>query len=137
MVVKALSRYDAARRLLAEARTIDEVKDVLDRAERMRLYARQRNERKLIADAADIQLRATERLGEMIAAGKAAGQIVEGRPKKTVGGDDSFRVRLEDIGVDRNLSAKAQKLASISGRAFEAMVQATRDKILSKGAIVI
>jgi len=135
--MNALYRYDHARRLLAEARTIDEVKDVIDRAERMRLYARQANDRQLMADAADIQLRATERLGEMIKAGKAAGEIVEGRPKKTVTDGDRFRVTLDDIGVTKRLSGEAQKYASLSGHAFEAMVQATRDKILSRGAVVI
>lgn len=137
--MNALYRYDHARRLLAEARTIDEVKDVLDRAERMRLYARQANDRQLMADAADIQMRATERLGEMIAAEKAAGHIGRGQPKKrnVESDDNSFRVKLDEVGITRDLSARAQKYASLSGRAFEAMVHATRERILSRGAVVI
>lgn len=78
----ALTRYEQARFALGEAVRIDEVQSVREEAERMRLYAKQAKDRGLMADAMEIQLRAERRLGELLIAAKAAGQLSQGgRPK--------------------------------------------------------
>jgi N6-adenosine-specific RNA methylase IME4 len=134
----ALQRYDAARRALSEARAVDEVMDVRDEMERLKLYARQANDRDMLADATAIHLRATRQLGIMIAAAKAAGQVLEGRPKKNCPEAGQFpRVTLKEAGISRNLSAQAQQAASISERAFEDMIERTRERIASAGAITL
>jgi hypothetical protein len=68
--VHALVRYEAACRALAEAKTVDEAKDIRDKAEAMRVYARQANNKGLEIDAAEIRISAERRLGELIKAQK-------------------------------------------------------------------
>jgi N6-adenosine-specific RNA methylase IME4 len=133
-----LVKYEAARSALAAARSVDEVVQVRDWVQRFKLRARQAKDRSMIADAAELQLNAERRLGEMLVEAKAAGQVAEGRPRKasengTKHGPFS-RVQLRDAGISKNLSASAQKLAAVPARRFAAMVEETRQKILAGGA---
>ncbi len=140
----ALVKYEAARRALAAARAVDEVKDIRDKAEAMRVYARQAKDRQLEIDDAEIRIRAERRLGEMIQAQKktvglnvgAKGSIVTGTsggPLKIVTGtsrgplkDD--RPTLADAGISKNLSSRAQKLAAVPEDKFEELVGEWRGK---------
>lgn len=63
----ALARFDAARQALAKAKTIDEVKDIRDKAEALRQYAKQAGESlEMQNDIAEIKLRAERRAGELL-----------------------------------------------------------------------
>jgi hypothetical protein len=74
-------------------------------------------------DATELRLRAERRLGIMLTEAKRTGQISPGQPPKN-GSDKEpfFGVRLEDAGIDRKLSSRAQRIGGIGEQAFEAMV---------------
>jgi protein gp37 len=63
-----LARIGEIEQRLAAARTIDELKDIRDKAEAVRVYVKQTHEKNLalINHAAEVKLRAERRLGEML-----------------------------------------------------------------------
>lgn len=129
-----LAAYDRARVALAEATRVDQVMAVRDELEHVKLYARQIQDRALLADASVIQMRADRRLGVLLAAAKEAGQIAEGRKPKD---EESGRVTLKEIGVDKKLSARVQKAAALPDETFNELEERTREKIRSGGAILV
>src|SRR5260370_37165457 len=97
----------------------------------MKLYARQAKNRDLEADAFELRIRAERRLGEIIAAQKATvglnrGALVGGTSREP---PRDTRPTLAQAGIDKKLSARAQKLAAIPPAAFEAMVKEGRKDI--------
>lgn len=130
-----LAAYDRARVALAEATQVNEVLSIRDEIQHVKLYARQIQDKALLEDAIVLQTRTERRLGVLLAAAKEAGQIAEGRKRK----DDAAgeRVTLTEIGVDRKLSARAQKAAAIEDDAFERLIESTREKVRGGGAILV
>ena len=113
----ALIKYDAARRALAEANSIDEVKDIRDKAEAMRAYARQAGDSQFQFWAAEIKLRAERRAGELL-------KEMAGSDERDSGGRgaiiESHRgTQLKDLGVTRNQSARWQQEAGVPEDEFE------------------
>lgn len=83
-----LVRYDEMCRAVAEARRVDEVKDIRDRALALQHYARQSKNEELERQCAEIRLRATRRMPQLYDAqekakgtrGDLAGRDVSGGP---------------------------------------------------------
>jgi hypothetical protein len=129
-----LALYDAARHALAEAKRIDEVKDIRDRAVALATYARQANNRDLEADAVEIRLRAVRRLGEMMAEqAKTVGLNQGAVPGKTgLRGNPVLdsRPTLKSQGIDKTLAHQARILSRQSSERFEETIAHARDSVV-------
>jgi N6-adenosine-specific RNA methylase IME4 len=124
--------YEAARSALAAAVSVDEVKNIRDRALAMQILAKQARDSELIDKATELRLRAERRLGEMIIAqketiGLAQGAAGIGKPASAV--PEKYRTQpptLASAGIDKKLSASAQKIAAMPAPAFEAHLVASQ-----------
>jgi N6-adenosine-specific RNA methylase IME4 len=132
-----LARYDAACRALAEAKRVDEVKEIRDQAIAMQEYARRANNHELEANAFAIRMEATRRLGKMIEVQKNTVGLASGREgkRRSLGlpENPSDRSTLASQGIDKNLANNARKYAALSDEDFERVVSEGRDAIKNVG----
>lgn len=125
-----LVRYEQARSALAEARSVDEVKDIRDKSEAMRAYARMAKDTQLEMDATELRHRAERRLGLMLAEQKRHDGLGQGKRTDLVPKENQVgKITLEEIGIDKKLSSRSQKIAGIGEQAFEAMIDSVRERI--------
>jgi hypothetical protein len=114
-----IAKYEAAKRALVECRSVDEVKDVRDKAMAMRIYAQQAKDHQLEEYAIEIRLRAERRLGEMM---REMEKATGGQPYQSTGlsknpvGSSTLAAQ----GIDKNLAHRARKMAQLSDQEFEA-----------------
>ena len=111
-----------AQRALAQAGTIDEVKQLRDKATAVKAYVQKAQlGQQLLIDAAVFRLRAERRLGEMLATMELAhaapgNQYTDDRD---FSGDSDQRVLLDDLGITKADSARSQTIAGLSDDSFE------------------
>jgi hypothetical protein len=108
------SFYDTACRALAEARRVDEVKGIRDKAAAVREYARQAKNTKLVEDATAVILRAERCCGQKLREMAERDERPRGRKK------ESHVATLSELGINRTQSSRWQKLAAIPADKFEA-----------------
>jgi len=123
----ALVRYDAARKAIAAAHRVDEVKQIRDKAEAVRVYAKQARDLEMQNMAAEIRLRAERRAGQLLVEMQKTGQRQakdRGRPNKV-----SHISTLPQLGLTRDQSSKWQQLAGrIDDATFERALLQTKEK---------
>jgi phage N-6-adenine-methyltransferase len=129
-----LIRYDAARRALAEAKRVDEVKSIRDKVVAMQIYARHAKDRDLIDHATDIRMRAECRAGELLREMARHGKRVaskdtlkKGRGKQRA----TTEPKLSDLGVSKTQSSRWQKLAALSAKDFEQRIEYVKGRQLA------
>jgi hypothetical protein len=127
----ALTLYDTACRAVAEAKTIDEAKEIRDRAVAMATYARQAKNRDLEADAVEIRLRAMRRLDQLRQAQKAAVGLNKGGGDHRVGKKPGALPTLAEAGINKNLAHEGRKLGALSEPEFEQTVIEAREAVTS------
>jgi N6-adenosine-specific RNA methylase IME4 len=121
-----LVQYDAARRALAAAVRVDEVKAIRDKAVAMQAYAKQAKDSTLITQATEIRMRAKRRAGELLI------EMSARKERATKGGDRKSKSqpatliappKLADLGINKTQSSRWQRLAAIDAVKFENRVE--------------
>ena len=123
-----LIKLDAAKRALAEAKTLPDVKELRDRAAALLHYAKQQQVAvEILNDAAEMKLRTERKAGKLLREMEEAGQRQSGRGDHKA---ESHRVipQLKDLGVTPKQSSRWQREAALPDDAFESYVAETRAK---------
>lgn len=133
----ALVMLDALTQALQESRSVIEVKQIRDRAEALRQYARQSGENLgLQNDFAEIKLRAERRAGELLAEierGKA------GRPaENSVQPGPNFQEQVASAGISMSSAKRWQSIFALPIESFERFMVETRadQKELTEAALL-
>lgn len=114
-----------AQRALAEAQTIDEVKELRNKAEAVKAYAKTaRLGTAIVLDAAVLKLRAERKLGQMLESVKLANSAPGNQRTGKVDRfpDVTGPLYLSDLGITKTESHRTKKLAAVSAKAFEQYV---------------
>ncbi len=121
-----LSHFDRARRELELAVSIDEVKSIRDKAEALRLYAKQsRLSLEMQNHCAEIRIRAERRAGDML-------KEMEKHPPGPIAMKDrchdatDLPPRLVELGISKSQSSRWQALATIPDEDFEERVESLK-----------
>ena len=128
-----LIRFNQAYQAIMLAKSVDEVKEIRDKMEALRLYLKQQGESLEMQNAcAEIKLRAERR----------AGELLKEMPKNEGGGNGSNQhqktatpntpqvvaPKLSDMGITYSQSSRFQSIASIPVAIFEAQIIETKAK---------
>jgi N6-adenosine-specific RNA methylase IME4 len=118
-----LTRYEAARRALAEAHAVDEVKDIRDKALALEAYASQARDSEMQRWAAEIKLRAERRAGELLSEMKENGERHSGHGDQIAESSQSTPLpTLADLNITGQQSSDWQAIAALPEEKFEAAI---------------
>jgi len=125
-----ISLFDAAKKALAEAKTLREVKAIVDKTAALREYARRAKDKSLIENATALKMDAERQIGKMMEEARRTGQMSRGTRGQLRGRDSSGetvrdspenRPSLRSSGIDTHLAHRARRLASVPDAAYERM----------------
>ncbi len=116
-----LPGYSQACEMIEKAASVDEAKDIRDKADAFRLYARKARNHDMEYFAAEIRMRAERKAGELLIESKA------NRQRAGQGGDRRSKYQngilllptLKELKLDPKDAAKWQRIAKLSPREFE------------------
>lgn len=122
-----LVQLSKATQMLAEAKSLNEVKKILDIAEAARVYARAAKlGLEAYNHAAEVKVRAERKAGEMLVQlERKPGQRTDRLPDEVSGGSE-YRQVLREQGIQERAAERWQQLASLPERKFEEHIEESR-----------
>lgn len=129
-----LVRYDAMCQAIAACHTVDEVKEIRDKARALEVYAQQALNTEAEHKACEIRIRAERKAGELLREMKENGARHSGR------GDQKSESRpptpkISDFGITRDQSSQWQRLAAIPEAEFEKAITRPGPKPSTEGMV--
>jgi len=120
-----LVHLDAIGQAIQKAASVDEAKGIRDKAEALRIYAKQSGQSLEVQNkCAEIKLRAERRAGVIL----AEMEKNKGARGKGVRFHDESAPTLAELGISQVQSHRWQKMAGIPQRDFEAFIAGTKDR---------
>jgi hypothetical protein len=111
-----------ARTALSQVSTFDDAREIRDKADAVRHYARQAKlGQELVVEAAVLKLRAERRLGEILRETQLA-TGVEGNQHADIPGEPNG-VLLSELGISKSESSRMQRIAELAKEVFETYVR--------------
>src|ERR1700722_17379718 len=135
--MNALATLDRARLMLAEARTLPDLKKIRDIAEAAKAYARaEKMGIEAQNYAGEIVVEATRRMGELLLAAEknpGARRYLKGTAKQAP------PPTLEELGISKKQSAICQDIARLSQEKFREHINAVRNsgQVITIGALAM
>ena len=120
-----IPKYERMRQAIAEVRRVDEAKDIKDKADALRAYARMRHDVELEMWLTEIKLRAIRRIGEL----SRDLEKFPGRPRKNniAGAGKNYKASvLKKAGISTSAAHRAEKISDIPFQQFEALFTTAR-----------
>lgn len=119
-----LVRYNHMRQAIVECRSVDEVKEIRDRARALEVYAAQALNYDSEKLAAEIRIRAERRAGDLLREMKLNGARHTGHGNQRAESNDPTpkTSTLAALGITKDQSSQWQKLAEIPAPLFEKIV---------------
>jgi hypothetical protein len=111
MNTNGLMHYDKARRELAEAYRVDEVKRIRDKARALEVYSKQAQDYQTYNHWKAIRERAEERAGELLQQMKKSGERHKGHGKAGSRRATQNVPQLSDLGISKSQSSRWQQRA--------------------------
>jgi N6-adenosine-specific RNA methylase IME4 len=139
--VASLVRWDRLKHDVEQAHSIDELREIRDKAEALRQYSKRHKESLDIQNKmAEITLRCSRRMGEMLLdmpknpGGKAEQELYRSH-------DATSKIeKLEDIGITKSDSSRWQAIASIPEETFEKHIEevkASHKELTTSGLVQV
>jgi len=116
-----LTHIDSAKREILAADSLVKVKDLWNKSDAMRALGQAAKDPELVNYATEFKLRCERRLGEMLRPVVRQGQ--HGRESR---GASTFT--LTELGLTKDLSSRAQKIAAVPEEKFEAALATAREE---------
>jgi hypothetical protein len=124
----SLPRYEDMCRAVAECHKVDDVKDIRDKAEALRAYCRQAENRRLEVQFAEIKVRAERKAGELLVEMRENGELAKQGDNRHTKTSDNLRSTLADLDLTYNESSEYQQIAQVSNEVFEAILETAQEQ---------